>query len=224
MSDLKPVLVPLKGWFGSHASLSDFEYRQDTDGKPILIFSICIANTGRGPLHIILGEPQNDGGKIVAPAKQRIFSNDNRYSDKDVGVFERHEEPGHVHWHYEGLASMDLVNKDGQVVATSKKEGYCLADSFRYNSNLPNSPATQVFSPMACEQKTIVGLSIGWADHYDFNAEDQYVEIEKVPSGKYWLRLTVNETKLTCDITEPQSVEVNIDHENRMAWSEKDDK
>ncbi len=35
-----------------------------------------------------------------------------------------------VHWHYEGLASMDLVDKDGKVISKSDKEGYCLADCF----------------------------------------------------------------------------------------------
>jgi hypothetical protein len=224
MSELRPVLVPLKGWFGSSASLSDFEYREDKNGKPILIFSICIANIGTGPMHIILGKPQGKGKKIIAPATQRIFNDENGYTDTDVGFFERHDELGHVHWHYGGLASMDLVNGNGQIKATSKKEGYCLADSFRFNSNLPNSPVKRVFDHMGCEQKTIVGLSIGWADHYDFNAQDQYIEIEKVPSGKYWLRLTVKETELVCDIAEPQSIVVNIDHKNKKAWSDKDKK
>jgi hypothetical protein len=226
MTDLKPVLVPLKGEFGSNASLSDCEYSNDKEGKPIVTFSIAIANIGRGPLFIILGEPlpPDGNGKIVAPAKQRIFTDDGGYKDKDVGFFERHEEPDMVHWHYEGLASMDLVNKDGQALATSEKEGYCLADSFRYNGNLPKSPTTGYFTPNACIQKTVVGLSIGWADCYNFMAENQYIKIDKVPSGKYWIRLTVKQTELTCDITEPQSVEVNIDHENQKAWTEKDDK
>jgi hypothetical protein len=225
MSDLRPVLVPLKGWFGNDASLSDFEYREDMNGKPLLVFSICIANTGRGPMHIILGSPQTEGNKTIAPATQRIFNDEGGYTEKDVGFFERHvEELDHVHWHYADLASMDLIDGNGEVKNTSKKAGYCLADSFRYKSDLQNSPVTRVFDHTGCEQKTTVGLSIGWADHYDFNAQDQYIEIENVPSGKYWLRLTVNKTKLVCDIAEPQSIEVIIDHEHKKARSEVDEK
>ena len=110
---------------------------------------------------------------------------------------------------------MDLVDKDGKVVATSEKEGYCLADSSRYNGNLPNSPATGNFTPLACVQKTIVGLSIGWADCYNFTAENHYIKIDNVSSGKYWIRLTVKPTKLSCEIAESKSVEVNIDHEKQ---------
>src|SRR5437763_16821699 len=119
MTDLIPVLSPLKGSFGSFASLSDCDYRRDEEGNPILTFSIAIADIGRGPLHIILGDqlPPDKDGKVLAPAKQRIFSHDGNYRDKDIGFFERHDEPDHVHWHYEGLASMDLVDKDGKVIA-----------------------------------------------------------------------------------------------------------
>jgi len=226
LTDLIPVLAPLKGAFGSNASLSDCEYSKDKEGKSIVTFSIAIANIGKGPLHIILGQPlpPDENGKVVAPAKQRIFSHDGGYRDQDVGFYERHEEPDMVHWHYDGLASMDLVNKDGKVVATSEKEGYCLADSFRYNGNLPNSPATGFFTPLACVQKTVVGLSVGWADCYNFMSENQYIKVDKVPSGKYWIRLTVKPTRLTCEITEPKSVEVNIDHENQKVWTAENDK
>lgn len=225
MSDQRPVLVPLKGFFGSHASLSDCAYREE-NGKPVLAFSIAVANTGTGPLYIVLGDPRQDGkGKTVAPATQRIFNDVGEYREKDVGVFERHEEEqGHFHWHYADLAKMELLNNEGIVVNKSNKEGYCLADTFRYNGNLPNSPTSRHFVALACEQKTEVGLSIGWADQYDFTADEQYIEIENVPSGKYWLRLTVNETELVCDIAEPQSVLVNIDHETKRAWSENKDK
>jgi len=224
MTDLLPVLKPLKGEIGNNASLSDCEYDHDDKGKPTISFSIAIANPGRGPLHITLGAPQDDGGRTVAPAKQRIFNDEGGYREIDVGFFERHQEPDHVHWHYAGLASMELVNKDGKVVATSKKEGYCLADSFQYDSSLPKSPPTAYFDPIACIQKTEVGLSVGWADHYDSGTEEQYIEIENVPSGNYQLRLTVNKTQLACDIIEAQSVEVTIDKENEKAWAEKSNK
>jgi Lysyl oxidase len=224
MTDLKPVLEPLKGNFGGYESLCDCKYRKDDQEKPILRFSIAIANTGRGPLWIILGEPQNSNGRVVAPAKQRIRRDDGEDRFEDVGFFERHVEGegGHIHWHYSGLASLDLLNKDGQLVASSQKDGYCLADSFPYNTNLPNSSPTAYFDPSGCEQRTEVGLTIGWADHYDLGTDDQYIEIEKIPSGKYQLRFTVNKTDLIHDTTEPVIVEVNIDHENEKAWIEND--
>jgi lysyl oxidase len=218
MADLIPVLSPLKGELGGNKiSLTDCEYDYNDNEEPILRFSIAIANIGKGPMYIILGDPKLDP-KGRAPAKQRILNDNNGYKEVDVGFFERHEKPDHVHWHYDDLASMEIVNKDGQVVATSDKEGYCLTDSFRYDDNLPNSPAQPYFDILACIQKTEVGVSVGWADHYSFGADDQYIKIKNVQSGRYWLRLTVNKTMLICDTTEPQSVEINIDHENKKAY------
>jgi hypothetical protein len=83
----------------------------------------------------VLGEPQQIGGKIVAPAKQIIKQNDGGNREINVGFYDRHEEkkphgPPHTHWHYNGLAKLQLLNKkDGKIVAKSDKEGYCLADS-----------------------------------------------------------------------------------------------
>ena len=220
MTDLKPLLKPLKGNIRGDESLTDCEW-DHTAKLPTITFSIAIANAGSGALHIILGIPRNDGKKIVAPAKQRIFNNEGGYREIEVGDFERHEELDHVHWHYPRLASMELLSKDGQVEACSKKEGYCLADSFQYDSSLPKSPHNAYFDPLNCLHKTEVGLSVGWADHYEIFTEEQNIEIENVASGIYQLRLSVNETRLFCDISESASVQVTIDKENKKAWAEK---
>jgi hypothetical protein len=60
-----------------------------------------------------------------------------------------------------------------------------------------------------------------WADHYELFTEEQDIEIEKVPTCTYQLRLTVNKTQLFYDITESQSVEVTIDKENKQASAKK---
>jgi hypothetical protein len=210
LNDLIPILQPLKGKFGSKESLCDCEYDYDEKGKPILKFSIAIANTGKVPLWIILGKEQIDkDGNTIAPAKQKIYEDDGSEKYKDVGFFTKHIESdeieNHVHWHYKDIASLELVDKNGKVVASSKKDGYCLADTFPYNSNSP-----PLFSASGCEQKTEVGLTVGWADQYYRETEDQYIEIENIPSGKYHLRLTINKTDLVYDFKDPAVVEVNI--------------
>lgn len=125
MTDLLAVLKPLKGTIGDNASLSDCEYDHDDEGKPTIAFSIAIANPGSGPLHITLGTPQEVNGRTVAPAKQRIFNDKGGYREIDVGFFGQHVEgPNMIHWHYAGLASMELVDKDGKVVAASDKEAF----------------------------------------------------------------------------------------------------
>lgn len=223
-----PTLAPLHGAFvdGRYLSLIDCKYVRDDTGKPILKFSIGIANIGSGPLHIILGEQQKDpNGTIVAPGIQRLFCDDGSYKEEDVGLFERHEHNIfghiHIHWHYRGLASLDLVDHNGKIIGSSRKPGYCLADSFKH-SDLPGSPPHRVFRPAGCEEKTEVGLSIGWADYYDFAADNE-IEIENIPTGEYKLQFTINETKMIYEISEPQIIEVKIDHENEKACAKRPD-
>jgi hypothetical protein len=229
MSYLKPILQPLKGECRSTSSLVDCEYKV-RDGKPILSFSIAIANVGNGPLHIILGDTKEENGKTVAPAIQRMYKDNGEYEEKDVGFFEQHEEVDKfgmkmVHWHYEGIASMHLLNGNGDIVSESGKEGYCLADSFQY-LNLPNSPLNPVFSSIDCMTRTDktqqVGLSIGWLDHYDFNADKQDIPIENVPSGTYYLKFNVHKTALDYEFKEPVSLELSIDHKNKKVSVKRD--
>ena len=144
MSYLKPVLQPLKGECRSTQSLVDCKYEGDNEGKPVLRFSIAIANIGNGPLHIILGEGRTENGKTIAPATQRIYKDNGEFEEKDVGFFEQHEEIDRfgermIHWHYDGIASLELVKENGDKVSESEKDGYCLAIADQY-SNLPNSP------------------------------------------------------------------------------------
>jgi len=231
MNYLKPVLQPLKGECKSTQSLVDCKYDSDKQGKPILSYSIAIANIGDGPLHIILGEPRTENGKTIAPAIQRIYKDNGEYEEKDVGIFEQHEEIDRfgnkmVHWHYEGIASMHLLDEKGNIVSESGKDGYCLADSYQY-SNLPNSPQDPVFYAINCiyqsEISQKVGLSIGWLDHYDFNADKQYILIDSVSSGKYFLKFTVNKTKLDYEIKEPVILELEINKENKTVSVKRDD-
>jgi len=229
LSYLKPILQPLKGQCRSTYSLVDCEYKIKS-GKPVLSFSIAIANIGNAPLYIILGDSKEENGKTIAPAWQRIYKDNGGYEEKDVGFFEQHKEIDNlgmsmIHWHYEGIAAMSLLNGNGDIVSESGKEGYCLADSFQY-MNLPNSPPNPFFNSSACmfeiDNIRQVGLSIGWLDHYDFNADKQDISIENVPDGKYYLKFAVHKTKLDYEFKEPVTLELEIDHKNKKVHVKRD--
>lgn len=220
MSYLVPKLKPLKGEFGNVRSLIDCKYDFDNvTGKPIVRFSIVIANIGKGPLYITLGNSQNNNGTVVAPAKQIISAVNGANKEEDVGFFERYEEDDglghtHIHWIYRDLASLDLLDGTGAIKKSSRKEGYCVIDSFKFRE-LPNSPRTGVFSHEGCEQKKEVGISVGWADYYDIMAN--IIDVEDVPTGEYMLAFKINDTRMIYEIDEPESVPVRIDHENQKA-------
>lgn len=223
-----PLLKPLRGDFGGgHRSLVDYKICRDNEGKLTLRFSIAIANVGSGDLNIVLGEPQQIGGKTRAPAKQIIPQDDGGQREVDVGFYDRHEEQhgdhGHIHWHYNGLATLELVTKDGKKVNESNKEGYCLADSFPY----PNYPVTRKaqFHPSGCERRgePKVGLTIGWCDYYKFGTDLQYIPIEDVPPGEYQIRFTVNKAPpgssssphMIYEVEDPELIDVNITEEDK---------
>ncbi len=225
MNELLPKLIPLKGsekeFDGEHTSLYEIEYHQydQETHKETIRFSIAIGNVGRGPLHMILGDEETENGEIIASARQRIYQDNGEFREVDVGFVEKHIHQGHAghdqpHWHYDGLASLDLLDEENRVIARSQKTGYCVVDVFKFQ-NFPNSPALPKFSTEACATKNDVGLSVGWADYYRPEAEDQYIEIDKIESGVYSIRFKINETKLIQEIGEPVSIRIKIDKENR---------
>jgi hypothetical protein len=226
MTELLPKLEPLKGgeeqFDGDHSSLYKVQYyKDDTEtGGETIRFSIAIGNTGRGMLHILLGQEKTQNGQTIAPAKQRIYKDNGEFRDVDVGYFEKHihQDPGsheHVHWHYDGLATLDLLDSSGQVVGLSPKASYCVVDVFKYK-DLSNSPRTPKFSDRACHADTGdvgVGISVGWADYYRPNANEQYIEVDKIETGTYTLRFKINKTDLIAEVADPVSVRIYIDKE-----------
>jgi hypothetical protein len=220
MIELLPKLIPVKGFpsvesGSSHPSLVDIRYLSsdpDTNG-PTLRCGISIANIGKGPLHIILGDIEEGEEGKIAPAKQRIFNDSGEYREVDVGYFEYHLSVDHIHWHYDGLASLDLFDNTDQWVGKYEKDSHCVVDVFKYE-NLPESPTTRKFLAEYCNTKTEVGISVGWADWYKGFSELQYIRLENIRTGIYYLRFKVNETKLITEIGEPVVLKINIDKEN----------
>ena len=223
MNELKPRLVPLKEVEGPGGiiKLADLDYVTRIFGAngPVLKFPVAIGNEGQAPLYIILGNIENRNGKKVAAAKQRIYYDNNTFQYIDVGYFEEHIEIGHEHphWHYNGIASIELLDLDNNIVMNSKKNSFCVADEFKYK-NLPNSPSTKRFFAIGCEDKTEVGISIGWVDHYKKGSSGQYIELNTIQSGEYWLRFQIKPTQLVYDIAEPVKIKIFIDKENHKVY------
>lgn len=223
-----PKLVPLKGteenFDGYHTSLYEMDYYQSdhqTNAETIR-FSIAIGNIGQGPLHILLGDEITQSGETIAPAKQRIYRENGEFREVDVGFVEKHlhQDHGghdHPHWHYKGLATLELLDQEDRVVATSEKEGYCIVDVFKFQ-DLARSPPNPEFSPEACENKNDIGLSVGWADYYRPEAQDQYIEIDKIETGIYSIRFRINKTDLVQDLGDPVSITIKIDKEKKEVY------
>jgi hypothetical protein len=179
-------------------------------------------------LHIVLGEPETLNNVTRAVAKQIITLEGGGESEIKVGYFDRHveQEPGghtHTHWHYAKLASLDLINKDGEKIASSEKEGYCVIDSFRYPQF--STIRERQFSHQGCEQINRVGLgiTIGWCDYYKYDTDLQYIDIEDVPPGDYTIRFSINPTQMQYIIGEPETLQVRITEEDKKTQTRCED-
>jgi lysyl oxidase len=240
---LIPYLKPIRGHFlnaiddqiDAYSLVNPSLYEMNE--RKVLQFSIAIANIGHGSLTIQLGDViKNDQGKEIAPAKQILFRKNVRgglekSEEVDVGYFEKHIEKelgthGHVHWHYSKLASIELLGENNEIVANSKKDKFCLIDSFKIPRNrfsIPkdaNVPFRQQFTHEGgCELEEVKdkgksGLSVGWADYYHYGTTDQFIDIDDIKSGFYTIQLKVNKTKLICEIDKPAKLKVLINKED----------
>ncbi len=103
-------------------------------------------------------------------------------------------DPDHGHFHFP-FASYGLYNSNadgtiGALIASSTKVGFCIDNSFIYDSFLPNAGFDSFGS--CGDPTTLRGLSIAAVDEYDQTDEGQAITIGTLADGIYWLRAIVD--------------------------------
>src|SRR5436305_265147 len=89
--------------------------------------------------------------------------------------------------------NVSFAGPPGTVLSSSQKVSFCLTDYAQVNSSLEHS-ATATYIP--CEQTDPQGISVGWADVYDWDLEGQSLDITGLPDGDYWLVSTADPDNL----------------------------
>jgi hypothetical protein len=157
-------------------------------GRRIMRFSTAVQNAGDGPL-IVRGDEVIDGQQQVL---QVVENDDGSTSQYAAGYYVFHPTHGHVHFGDYTLYRLFAMTENGELgpqVAGGEKVSFCLIDSVPFNSQLPGTPTLPVYS--SCERQT-QGISVGWADIYASDLDDQWIDIEDVPPGTYWLEAVVD--------------------------------
>lgn len=90
--------------------------------------------------------------------------------------------PCHQHYHYRDFAEYQLLSPSG-VVATGRKQAFCLMDVQPYGAPVPANPLYD------CGNQ---GISVGWEDVYDESLDCQWIDVTTVPPGNYQLSVTIN--------------------------------
>lgn len=109
-----------------------------------------------------------------------------------AGAFVFDADHGHFHFPFAsyGLYNSNVDGTIGGLIAFSTKVGFCIDNSFIYDSFLPNDGFDSFGS--CGDPTTLRGLSIAAVDEYDQTDEGQAITIGTLPDGVYWLRAIVD--------------------------------
>ena len=184
--DFLPDLVPVTTGMveGSRMDLA----RQF--GRALLRFPTTIANAGDGPLEIWGGPSSGNSQQVF----QRIYQRGGGSRDTLAGNFVFH--PGHGHVHLEGFATFQLRGRNddgtpGPVVASGGKTSFCLLN-IDHSFPAATSAAARVEGRGGSSCETIQGISVGWADVYGADLEDQWIDVTDIPDGDYFLEIVTD--------------------------------
>ena len=169
--------------------------RKSPDGRRLLRFSAIIVNVGAGPFEL---HGQRSAWRPYArtmSVTQRIYEDAGGYRDVPTAAIMFYSGDGHDHWHVKNLQRYTLRKLGGGRVREGAKEGFCFFDSYLWNGTLPGSPERKHYlSGRMCgelqEQDALqakIGLSVGWADVYQYYLPFQWIDITGLPSGRYRL-------------------------------------
>jgi hypothetical protein len=89
----------------------------------------------------------------------------------------------HGHFHFAQASLYELLNAGGDVVATGRKQGFCLEDTN------PSSPATTWPRRYNCENQ---GIQVGYSDVYPAELDCQWIDVTDLPPGPYTLHVLWN--------------------------------
>lgn len=198
------LLPDLVLWADPLLGVNQLEFVEDhpTTGRKLMRFSTAVYNDGSGPLTI-------HGGAFVDGARQvtQIVKNaDGTTSEFYAGEYVFHPTHNHVHFADYSFYRLREVAEDGtpgDVVAGGDKVSFCLVDSHPFDNQRQGAPFLPVYN--TCESAT-QGISVGWADIYTSELDDQWIDIEDVPAGEYWFETIIDPFNLLLEEDETNNV------------------
>lgn len=128
-----------------------------------------------------------------------------------VGRMRYVREPDHQHWHVVGFERFELRRlADRRLVAPDRKTGFCVGNRYRLSDAARSGLARGARAPRVIARpdfatycglsrpglrKVTLGLSPGSGDDYRPLVEGQYIDVTRVPSGRYVLVHRVNPSR-----------------------------
>ncbi len=181
-----------------------------------LRFDQIIANTGEGPFEL---RYRMNGMGTEQNLIQRIYRTDGSFEDRLADTYEFHA--AHAHFHYKNFAQSRLwrSNQSGtrlgsEPVVEGKKNGFCMIDVENVGFGKKGDAARTYYFPR-CNAPTetegsdvymVNGISVGWADVYNWFLADQYLEVSGLEDGYYLLETVTDPAKTVEESNERDNV------------------
>ncbi len=157
----------------------------------LLRFTTSTANIGLGDL--VIGDPNTCSGLFVQSLCHNHFHLDG-YTDYRVWT-----EQGYATWvQLRQLGQPTNVGYNANLLATlaqsgdlivGRKQGFCIIDTDQYLANAPSKKYNLCGSPGTAGYQ---GLTVGWSDTYGQQLDCQWVEIDRLRDGIYYLENHAN--------------------------------
>lgn len=189
--------------------LADLQVGVSPTGERLLFFSATIANIGDGPL-LISGRRDGDGWNL----EQRVPYSEGGDEGVPLPYTMIFGGDGHDHWHIVEAARYRLTRLDApdEHPRFDQKAGFCFFDQAIFDRDLAGDVTTPQHASHECGHEdartTEMGLSVGWADPYQWFLPGQSVDITDAPDGRYRLEA----------IVDPDGVLRETTIENNVTW------
>jgi len=158
----------------------------------LLRFTSATPNVGKGDL--VIGDP------LQCPNLFTQSACHNHLHFKQYADYRVWTETGYSNWVANRVLSeptntgtnavlLAQAQQSGDLIV-GRKQGFCIIDTDKFD---PNAPDTKKYT--LCGTNTASGnqgLQVGWEDSYGQQLDCQYVEIDKLPAGTYFIEVQTN--------------------------------
>lgn len=162
-----------------------------------LAFASAVENRGEGDL-ILAARRATRRQSLMTAAQliERVDAAGRPVADRrvaNVGRLHFVRLSDHSHWHFIGFERYELRSPvTGRLVARDRKSGFCVGNRYPVVPGAVLPPRAGQFDDNCGKSRpdllrVLEGLSPGFADDYKPNLEGQFIDITKVPSGRYLL-------------------------------------
>jgi hypothetical protein len=156
-------------------------------------FNTRVTNRGRGLLDIAGRRPPGARIMVADQVVHRASGPPRRVRSVAWLRFHRSD---HDHWHLLPFADYRLVSADGRPFRLrGRKQGFCIA-GFRVGVGGPEANMPSACGEGKPNARTVrERLAVGSADEYGRFLEGQSISLDRVPPGRYYLVLRINESR-----------------------------